>query len=467
MRIKEARKKQEVDLNDIDPFDLVMDTIAFTGREGMKLDPKTGKSSPRNYRGLYDYDEVGTTKDDNILIKVKDKERIDRGIEFAKKYDIEYKKSYRPETNEWVLILDPWTVDIEKLYPDRDQFITTGLYKKGGERKKNIEEDVEDITYYDVAGDEETFTKEDIYDALKYSYEPEKFKDLDLAEVRGAFSTYFDIPYIGHDKLFKEVLDEIQGNLEEAYNKFEKETDKDYIKSSIDEMERYLRMWDSKSPKEKREIGTKQNLQRDLKYAKQRLSQLTEDVDINVENEGILEVPKDKKVNELPTSHFEKLIDKKGYEPIIRALNNLQVWNKNNNKSLSNWAESMMKKLKDKYRKDECTHPIKEDIEETPNEEIINPTPENIDDEGLTSLLNSLIKDEYDTIDAYNSTILAAKDLGRNDIVDILTTIAHDENTHVGNLLVATKLINPQTQAIDKGEQQALNTLEGDVEIKE
>lgn len=598
---KTLDEAKEVNLDEIDPFDLVMDTIACTGRQVTQISPKTGKASPRIYGGLYDCGEVGTTKDDNIIIVIPDEERIDKGVEFAKKYDMNYKKSYREDEGKWALILDPWTVDVEKLYPDRNQFATAGLYKQDERHKK---------------------------------------------------------------KARTEVLEE-------------------------------------------------------------------ESVDIDVENEGILEVPKGRNVNELPLSHFEKLVDKKGYAPIIRALNNLQVWNRKTNRSLSNWAGRVMKKLKDrhieekyllediatnkytkgivfnspsiytneefigfddnegiaklgesscmgtdyntyivwwhspsyhssvasKYRDaenvesfsfnkinnrlddydlnrltnkykwqlknaakeyiNERTYPIREGVAETkdriytveangnvyyvlgydysdvketlkrglgddvklsplnpikfesvvnflrnmdtskkynlildedidkedsskrgkydnsyviyknngkiygtpsynyyaniqnahlinnyhdfdsveevsdylkntfPNlkvkiidqrvtedtesasEEVINSTPENYDNNSLTTMLNDLIKEEYDTIDAYNATILAAKDLGREDIVEVLTTIAHDENTHVGNLLVATKLVNPQTQAIDKGEQQALDTLEGNVEIKE
>lgn len=66
-----------------------------------------------------------------------------------------------------------------------------------------------------------------------------------------------------------------------------------------------------------------------------------------VSNPGILEVPDGKKVSELPVSHFKDLIDRKGRAKIIRALTNLQNWNKNDNKSLSNWAKSMKNKLGD------------------------------------------------------------------------------------------------------------------------
>lgn len=75
-----------------------------------------------------------------------------------------------------------------------------------------------------------------------------------------------------------------------------------------------------------------------------------EAANIDVKNPGVLEVPDGKKVDELPQSHFEKLVDKKGYAEVIRALTNLEVWNKDKNKSLSSWASNMADKLKKKYR---------------------------------------------------------------------------------------------------------------------
>lgn len=67
--------------------------------------------------------------------------------------------------------------------------------------------------------------------------------------------------------------------------------------------------------------------------------------DIEPKNEGILEVPEGKSITDLPVKHFKSLIDKKGRAAIIRALTNLEVWNKNDNKSLSSWAKKMKKSL--------------------------------------------------------------------------------------------------------------------------
>ncbi len=70
---------------------------------------------------------------------------------------------------------------------------------------------------------------------------------------------------------------------------------------------------------------------------------------IEVENPGILEVPEGKNVEDLPIKHFVALADKKGLSTITRALNNLQVWNKNKNKPLSKWAGDMIDKVTKRF----------------------------------------------------------------------------------------------------------------------
>lgn len=68
-------------------------------------------------------------------------------------------------------------------------------------------------------------------------------------------------------------------------------------------------------------------------------------IKIPVEHPGMLEVPEGKKVNELPLSHFQALVKKKGHESIARALTNLITWNKTKNPELSKWADNMQNQL--------------------------------------------------------------------------------------------------------------------------
>lgn len=79
--------------------------------------------------------------------------------------------------------------------------------------------------------------------------------------------------------------------------------------------------------------------------------------EVEVENPGLLEVPKGKDVQDLPLDHFKKLVKKKGYESIIRGLQNLRRWNKNRDPKLSNWADSTMDSLEKWVEKEREENP--------------------------------------------------------------------------------------------------------------
>jgi hypothetical protein len=68
-------------------------------------------------------------------------------------------------------------------------------------------------------------------------------------------------------------------------------------------------------------------------------------VKIEVEHEGVLEVPEGKNVEDMPLAHFVDLAKRKGFAKISRALINLKVWNREKNKPLSSWADDMQEKV--------------------------------------------------------------------------------------------------------------------------
>ena len=104
------------------------------------------------------------------------------------------------------------------------------------------------------------------------------------------------------------------------------------------------------NPKKNKVYSYMDNI-RSLIESKSKLKE--QDVEIEVKHEGILEVPEGKNVDDLPISHFEKLAKKKGLGKITKALNNLQVWNKNDDPKLSKWARDMIDKLNKKFDKKE------------------------------------------------------------------------------------------------------------------
>lgn len=68
-------------------------------------------------------------------------------------------------------------------------------------------------------------------------------------------------------------------------------------------------------------------------------------VRIAVKHPGILEVPEGKDVEDLPLSHFQDLIKKKGWAEISKAIINLKVWMRKSNPKLSKWADDNQEKL--------------------------------------------------------------------------------------------------------------------------
>lgn len=163
---------------------------------------------------------------------------------------------------------------------------------------------------------------------------------------------------------------DIDDNLDYLITRFFKntnETFKDMIYSSesVDELE-YALSQASLSDLKKAERGLciddySIGIERDYidsmygeSFSISKRTNLTEqDVEIEVKHEGVLEVPEGKNVDDLPISHFEKLAKRKGLGKITKALNNLQVWNKKKNPSLSKWAGDMIDKLNKRMKKNE------------------------------------------------------------------------------------------------------------------
>jgi len=67
-------------------------------------------------------------------------------------------------------------------------------------------------------------------------------------------------------------------------------------------------------------------------------------VKIEAEHPGVLEVPEGKSVESLGIDHFKDLIKKKGWSEISKAITNLKVWNKDKNQDLSSWADDMQER---------------------------------------------------------------------------------------------------------------------------
>lgn len=102
------------------------------------------------------------------------------------------------------------------------------------------------------------------------------------------------------------------------------------------------------------------------------------------------------------------------------------------------------------------------EIVNSEDEDKVEETPKTPDQFGIASMLNSLIRDEWEAIEGYNSTIATLNDIkiegsltDINSIKKVLTDIVNEENIHVGQLQQALALVSPNAASIDTGAREA------------
>lgn len=101
------------------------------------------------------------------------------------------------------------------------------------------------------------------------------------------------------------------------------------------------------------------------------------------------------------------------------------------------------------------------------------PGPSNGKDTGIASMLMDAIKDEWSTIDKYNSiiqTVRATPGIDPTSYERVIAEINAEENRHVGQLQELLKQISPNTVEIAHGEKEAesqLKFVDGKLQIQE
>ena len=81
---------------------------------------------------------------------------------------------------------------------------------------------------------------------------------------------------------------------------------------------------------------------------------------------------------------------------------------------------------------------------------------------GLTSLLIEAINGEWETINMYNTLAINAREEGYEDIAAIIDELNTEENKHVGQLQEALKLLSPNTNAIEQGQDEVIEQVDDD-----
>jgi rubrerythrin len=82
-------------------------------------------------------------------------------------------------------------------------------------------------------------------------------------------------------------------------------------------------------------------------------------------------------------------------------------------------------------------------------------------DNGLASIINTLIQDEFDAIQQYNDAIVNFETEGRQDLVQVLHDILNEENLHVGQLETLLEQVSGSANSIDRGKAEAETQLNG------
>lgn len=118
---------------------------------------------------------------------------------------------------------------------------------------------------------------------------------------------------------------------------------------------------------------------------------------------------------------------------------------------------------KKKIHSSKTNESLKEDITEPAQETT---STESQKESGLTAVVNSLINDENEAIDGYNSAIVNFEVEGRGDLTEVFRSILAEEQVHIGELQTVLNKINPETVPnIEDGQQEAQETLDNNIDI--
>ena len=90
------------------------------------------------------------------------------------------------------------------------------------------------------------------------------------------------------------------------------------------------------------------------------------------------------------------------------------------------------------------------------------------EDNGISMIINNLIKDEYEAIDAYNSAITTFKDVGKSDeAISVLNDIVAEENIHVGQLQRLMELFDPNADKVSDGVEEADEQIDNSLDMSD
>jgi len=82
--------------------------------------------------------------------------------------------------------------------------------------------------------------------------------------------------------------------------------------------------------------------------------------------------------------------------------------------------------------------------------------PDSPDTATITSLISTLVKDEWEAIEGYNQAILTLQTIGDYDrIIGTLNDIINEEYIHIGQLEKSIQMVVPSAENIEEGSDEA------------
>lgn len=85
--------------------------------------------------------------------------------------------------------------------------------------------------------------------------------------------------------------------------------------------------------------------------------------------------------------------------------------------------------------------------------------PQTENEVGLSNLIIQEINGEWETIQHYNDLIAVMRAQGYDDMIDVISDIVAEENTHIGQLQKCLQVISPNVSKIEAGETEAMEQL--------
>lgn len=168
-----------------------------------------------------------------------------------------------------------------------------------------------------------------------------------------------------------------------------------------------------------------------------------------VENKNLMED------NSMPKFHMVFTVDGVKSEQDISAVN-VQKAEELIRKQYNGQTLSFMSKQEIKDINEDIENPfvVKEDaIEESER------VPQTENEVGLSNLIIQEINGEWETIQHYNDLIALMRAQGYDDMVDVISDIVAEENTHIGQLQKCLQVISPNVSKIEAGETEAIEQL--------